>query len=163
MGRSTWRRSLERRPAQARAKNPSQLRSAVWARQKENATNQIGNVMDKPGHVSELHVQEIGASHLATARFPNYLRENSGVKVYWTTAAGSRGGAPHGMRSLTARFHTQAMTAIQSFVGVDVSPFTKAPNCINAVFTEPMLRECYSIGARMRLEPGYPNGIRSTS
>jgi hypothetical protein len=41
-------------------KNPSQLRSAVWARQKENATNQIGNVMDKSGHVSELHVQEIG-------------------------------------------------------------------------------------------------------
>ena len=41
-------------------KNTSQLRSAVWARQKENATNQVGNVMDKPGHVSELHVQEIG-------------------------------------------------------------------------------------------------------
>ena len=37
-------------------KNPSQLRSAVWARQKENATNQIGDVLDKPGHVSALHV-----------------------------------------------------------------------------------------------------------
>ena len=43
-------------------KNRSQLRSAVWARQKENATKEVGNVMDKPGHVSELHVQEIGGT-----------------------------------------------------------------------------------------------------
>jgi hypothetical protein len=50
-------------------KNPGQLCSAVWARQKENATNQIGNVMDKPRHVSDLHVQKLGASHLATANF----------------------------------------------------------------------------------------------
>ena len=41
-------------------KNPSQLRSAVWARQKENATKEVGNVMNKRGHVSGLHVQEIG-------------------------------------------------------------------------------------------------------
>ena len=37
-------------------KNPGKLRSAVWARQKEDAPNQFGNVMNKPGHVSELHV-----------------------------------------------------------------------------------------------------------
>jgi hypothetical protein len=46
-------------------------------RQKENATNQIGNVMDKPGHVSELHVQEIGGSQLVTVK----LRELSAGKL----------------------------------------------------------------------------------
>ena len=30
-------------------KNQAQLRSAVWPREKENATNQVGNVMNKPG------------------------------------------------------------------------------------------------------------------
>src|SRR3954451_6908078 len=48
-------------------------------------------------------------------------------------------------------FHTQAMTAIQSFIGVDVRPFTKASNCINPVFPEPTLGERYSIVARTRL------------
>jgi hypothetical protein len=33
--------------------------------------------MDKPGHVSELHVQEIGGSHLATVR----LRQLSAGKL----------------------------------------------------------------------------------
>ena len=37
-------------------KNSCQLRSTIGSRKKENATNQIGNVMRKTGHVSELHV-----------------------------------------------------------------------------------------------------------
>jgi hypothetical protein len=37
-------------------KNSCQLRSPIGSRKKENATNQIGNVMRKTGHVSELHV-----------------------------------------------------------------------------------------------------------
>src|SRR6266403_3999623 len=47
----------------------------------------------------------------------------------------------------SGEFHTQAMTAIQSFIGVDVSPFTKASNCINPVVPEPILGERYSIVA----------------
>ena len=40
-------------------KNAGQLPSAIWPREKENAPNQIGNVMNKPGQGgSELHVQE---------------------------------------------------------------------------------------------------------
>ncbi|MFL6501625.1 MAG: hypothetical protein ACJ8LL_13025 [Candidatus Udaeobacter sp.] len=37
-------------------KNPGELRSAVWARQKQDATKKVGNVMKKWGHASELHV-----------------------------------------------------------------------------------------------------------
>jgi len=32
-------------------KNHRQLKSAVWPGKKEDATNQIGNVMNEPGHV----------------------------------------------------------------------------------------------------------------
>src|SRR6476469_1445148 len=48
-------------------------------------------------------------------------------------------------------FHSQAMTAIQSFIRIDVSPFTKASNRINAMFAEPMLGERYNVATRMRL------------
>ena len=41
-------------------KKTSQLRCAVCARQKENATNQIGDVINKPGHVSELRLRNRG-------------------------------------------------------------------------------------------------------
>ena len=68
-------------------KNRAQLRSTVWSRQKENAANQIENVMNKPGQGgSELHVEEKWAHGvLQRARFPNYLRENSRVKDYRAT------------------------------------------------------------------------------
>jgi hypothetical protein len=46
--------------------------------------------------------------------------------------------------------HTHAMTAIQSFIGIDISPFTEASNCINAVFAEPTPGECYNVAPRMR-------------
>ena len=50
---------LKKRLRKRERKNRSQLRSAVWPREKENATNQVGNVMDKPGQGgSELRVQE---------------------------------------------------------------------------------------------------------
>ena len=50
---------LEKRLCKRERKNGAELRSAVWPREKENATNQIGDVMDKPGQGgSELHVQE---------------------------------------------------------------------------------------------------------
>ena len=50
---------LKKRLRKRERKNGRQLRSAVWPREKENATNQVGNVMDKPGQGgSELHVQE---------------------------------------------------------------------------------------------------------
>jgi len=68
-------------------KNRAQLRSTVWSRQKENAANQIENVMNKPGQGgSELHVEEKWAHGvLQRARFANYLRENSRVKDYRAT------------------------------------------------------------------------------
>jgi hypothetical protein len=55
------------------------------ARQKEDAPNQIGNVMNKPGHVSELHVQGEW-THLVpqSPDLADYLRKNSGVKDYRT-------------------------------------------------------------------------------
>ena len=49
---------LKERLRKRERKNPGQLRSTVRSREKENATNQIGNVMNKPGHVSELQVQD---------------------------------------------------------------------------------------------------------
>ena len=56
-------------------KNQTQLRSAVWPREKENATNQVGNVMNKSGHVSELHVQREWLHHIPQWRVgANYLR-----------------------------------------------------------------------------------------
>ena len=40
---------LKQRLRKRERKYETQLRSAVWSREKENATNQIGNVMNKPG------------------------------------------------------------------------------------------------------------------
>ena len=49
---------LEKRLRERKRKDGAELRSPVWPCEKENATNQVGNVMDKPGQGgSELHVQ----------------------------------------------------------------------------------------------------------
>jgi len=58
---------------------------------KENAANQTGNVMNKRGHVVELHVQD--KWRITTGgEFANYLRENSSVKGYRRTVTrGQRG------------------------------------------------------------------------
>jgi hypothetical protein len=37
-------------------KKQAQVRSAVWPSEKQNTTKKVGNVMDEPGHTSELHV-----------------------------------------------------------------------------------------------------------
>ena len=40
---------LKQRLRKRERKNEKQFRSAIWPRQKQNATNQVGNVMNKPG------------------------------------------------------------------------------------------------------------------
>jgi len=51
--------NLEKGLRERQRKNRGKLRPAIWSRQKENAPNQIGDVMDKRGQGgSELHVQE---------------------------------------------------------------------------------------------------------
>ena len=62
-------RTLDEPPAQARAQKRQPTTLFRMGAPKENATKEVGNVMNKRGHVSELHVQEIGGSYLATARF----------------------------------------------------------------------------------------------
>ena len=37
-------------------KKQTHVRSAVWPSEKPNMTKEVGNVMDEPGHTSELHV-----------------------------------------------------------------------------------------------------------
>lgn len=67
---------LEKRLCKRQREDRGKLTPAVWPREKENATDQVGNVMKKPGQGgSELHVQEkwrIASRNGGTA---NYLRE----------------------------------------------------------------------------------------
>ena len=39
-----------------RGKKQTHVRSAMWPSEKPNMTKEVGNVMDEPGHTSELHV-----------------------------------------------------------------------------------------------------------
>jgi hypothetical protein len=74
--------NLEKGLRERQRKNRGKLRAAVWSRQKENAPNQISDVMDKRGQGgSELRVRK-RRMILQRREFANYLRENSGVKAY---------------------------------------------------------------------------------
>ena len=150
MGRSTWRRSLERRPGQARAKKPQpaslgrmgaperERDESDWKRYGQTAAcfrvtrSRDRGIISRNGEISKL-----SAGKLRSQRLPDD----------W-------GWLPRRPSALSAfangEFHTHAMTAIQSFIGIDISPFTKASNCINAVFAEPTPGECYNVAPRMR-------------
>jgi hypothetical protein len=74
--------NLEKGLRERQQKNRGKLRPAIWSRQKENAPNQISDVMDKRGQGgSELRVQK-KRMILQRREFSNYLREDSGVKAY---------------------------------------------------------------------------------
>jgi len=74
--------NLEKGLRERQRKNRGKLRPAIWSRQKENAPNQISDVMYKRGQGgSELRVQK-KRMILQRREFANYLREDSGVKAY---------------------------------------------------------------------------------
>ena len=73
--------NLEKGLRERQRKNRGKLRPAIWSRQKENAPNQISDVMEKRGQGgSGLRVRK-KRMILQRREFANYLRENSGVKV----------------------------------------------------------------------------------
>jgi hypothetical protein len=49
-------RYLTQRLYGGKGKKQTQVRSAVQPNEKPNPTKKVGNVMDEPGHTSELHV-----------------------------------------------------------------------------------------------------------
>lgn len=52
-------RYLIQRSSGGRPKKKKQLRSAMWPSEKQNTTKEVANVMNQPGHASELDVQGV--------------------------------------------------------------------------------------------------------
>ena len=88
MGRSTWRRSLERRPAQARGKKPQPASLCHMGAPKRERDESDWKRYGQTGACFRVTRSRNRGHHISQRRdFANYLRENSTVKGYRSQAA----------------------------------------------------------------------------